>query len=164
MQYNDAHTEPLFKTLQFLKVNDILKVQQLKFYFSLIHNKLPIYFNCFNFSRSYHFHNYFTRLSNHFHVVKVKHTFATKCPQIISIVPLCPHADTTERLVRPVVSAVPLCLQRISIVPLCPHANIMEKPLCPVMFMLGWSRFLQQYSIIYTYIWTIFNSLYVSWK
>ena len=127
------------------------------------------------------------------------------CPQMISIVPLCPYADTTERLVRPVVSAVPLCPQRISIV-LCVHMrtrgpfhkssyerfllyefvepvlkygsnefvaltnlcetgrHIMEIPLCPVMFMLGWSRFLQQYSIIYTYIGTIFNSLYVSWK
>ena len=94
LQKYNAHTEPLFKTLQLLKVNDILKVQQLKFYFSLIHNKLPIYFDCFNFSRNYHFHNYFTRLSNHFHVVKVKHTFATKClrfslPTLLNCLPSC---------------------------------------------------------------------------
>ena len=84
----------LQKTLQLLKVNDILKVQQLKFYFSLIHNKLPIYFNCFNFSRNYHFHNYFTRLSKHFHVANVKHTFATKClrlslPTLLKYIPSC---------------------------------------------------------------------------
>ena len=93
LQKYNAHTGPLFKTLQLLKVNDILKVQQFKFYFSLIHNKLPIYFDCFNFSRNYHFHNYFTRLSNHFHV-KVKHTFATKClrfslPTLLNCLPSC---------------------------------------------------------------------------
>ena len=42
-------------------------------------------------------------------------------------------------LVRPVVSAVPLCTQTNFIVPLCPHVYI------------------------YTYVGTIFNSLYVSW-
>ena len=60
------------------------------------------------------------------------------CPQTNFIVPFCPHADTTERLVRPVVSAVPLCPQTNLIVPLCPHVYI------------------------YTYVGTIFNSLYVS--
>ena len=84
----------LQKTLQLLKVNDIFKVQQLKFYFSLIQNKLPIYFNCFNFSRNYHFNKYFTRLSNHFHVANVKHTFATKClrlslPTLLKCLPSC---------------------------------------------------------------------------
>ena len=79
LQKYNAHTEPLFKTFQLLKVNDILKVQQLRFHFSLIYNKLPVYFNCFTFSQNYHFHNHFTRLSNHFHVAKVNHTFATKC-------------------------------------------------------------------------------------
>ena len=31
MQKYNGHTEPLFKTLQLLKVNDILKVQQFNF-------------------------------------------------------------------------------------------------------------------------------------
>ena len=43
------------------------------------------------------------------------------------------------RVLRPVVSAVPLCPQTNFIVPLCPHVYI------------------------YTYVGTIFNSLYVSW-
>ena len=94
LQKYNAHSEPLFKTLQLLNVNDILKVQQLRFYFSLIHNKLTIYFNCFNLSRNYHFHNYLTRLSNHFHVAKEKHTFATKClrlslPTLLNYLPSC---------------------------------------------------------------------------
>ena len=43
------------------------------------------------------------------------------CPRWIFIVPLYPRADITERLVRPVMSAVPLCPRWIFIVPLCPH-------------------------------------------
>ena len=43
-KYN-AHTEPLFKSFKLLKIADIFKLQQLKFYFSLINNKQPGYFN-----------------------------------------------------------------------------------------------------------------------
>ena len=76
-----------------------------------------------------------------------------------SVVSACGHNGTTgtSRCVRRSVMSAKNFYRS-----LCPHANIMEKPLCPVMFMLGWSRFLQQYYIIYTYIGTIFNSLYVS--
>ena len=49
------------------------------------------------------------------------------CPQTNFIVPLCPHADTTERLVRSLLSIVPLCPQRISIVPLCPPFRYVRK-------------------------------------
>ena len=52
---------------------------------------------------------------------------------VVSAVPLCPHADTTERLVRPVVSAVPLCPRWIFIVPLYPRADITERLVRPVM-------------------------------
>ena len=34
-----AHTEPLFKSFKLLKVADIFKLQQLKFYFNLLNNK-----------------------------------------------------------------------------------------------------------------------------
>ncbi len=43
-KYN-AHTEPIFKKLKFLKVEDILKLQQLKCYFKYTNNMLPWYFN-----------------------------------------------------------------------------------------------------------------------
>ena len=37
-RYN-AHSEPLFKELKLLKVEDILKLQQLKFYYKLVHRR-----------------------------------------------------------------------------------------------------------------------------
>ncbi len=43
-KYN-AHTEPIFKKLKLLKVEDILKLQQLKIYFKYTNNMLPWYFN-----------------------------------------------------------------------------------------------------------------------
>ena len=39
-----AHTEPLFKELNTLKINDIMQVRALKFYFRYSHNELPQYF------------------------------------------------------------------------------------------------------------------------
>ncbi len=41
-KYN-AHTEPLFKNLKLLKISDILKLQELKFYNKFKNNKLPYY-------------------------------------------------------------------------------------------------------------------------
>ena len=40
--YN-SHTEPLFKKLKLLKIEDMLKLQELKFYFKYIHKQLPSY-------------------------------------------------------------------------------------------------------------------------
>ena len=39
----DAHTEPLFKKCTLLKIEDIHKVQQLKFFYKLTHKDLPEY-------------------------------------------------------------------------------------------------------------------------
>ncbi len=41
-KYN-AHTEPIFKMLKLLKVNDILNLQEYNFYFKFKNNKLPHY-------------------------------------------------------------------------------------------------------------------------
>ncbi len=41
-KYN-AHTDPLLKILKLLKVNDILKLQEFKFYYKHKNNKLPQY-------------------------------------------------------------------------------------------------------------------------
>ena len=46
-KYN-AHTDSLFKKLKLLKIEDIFKIRCLKFYYRLLHNKLPLYF-CTNF-------------------------------------------------------------------------------------------------------------------
>ena len=46
-RYN-AHTEPLFKELRLLKLQDLLKLNTLKFYYKLINGNIPEYF------KSYH--------------------------------------------------------------------------------------------------------------
>ncbi len=40
-KYNNAHTDTLFKILKLFKVNDIFKLQELKFYYKYKNNKLP---------------------------------------------------------------------------------------------------------------------------
>ena len=42
-----AHTNPLFKRLQLLKIVDIFKLRVLKFYYNLYNGLLPAYFNVF---------------------------------------------------------------------------------------------------------------------
>ena len=92
-KYN-AHTEPLFKSFTLLKVADIFNLQQLKFYFNLVNNKQPGYFNNFDFTQNHQLHNHCTRSSNNFHTPKIKHIFATKClrfslPTLLNNIPQC---------------------------------------------------------------------------
>ena len=75
----DAHAEPLFKSFKLLKVADIFKLQQLKFYFNLINKKQPGYLDNFDFTQNHQLHKNYTRSSNNFHTLKIKHIFATKC-------------------------------------------------------------------------------------
>ena len=42
-----AHSEPLLKELNLLKVNDLFQLKILKYLFKLYHNKLPPYFNIY---------------------------------------------------------------------------------------------------------------------
>ena len=49
-----AHTEPLFKNLNILKVEDIFRLQQLKFYYRLNNVTLPNYFLSLSFSENRH--------------------------------------------------------------------------------------------------------------
>ena len=42
-----AHTNPLFKRLQLLKIVDIFKLRILKFYYNLYNGLLPVHFNVF---------------------------------------------------------------------------------------------------------------------
>ena len=60
----NAHTEPIFKELNLLKMNDIFLHQQLKFYFKYINNQLPDYFKSFNIKLASEVHNYNTRNRN----------------------------------------------------------------------------------------------------
>ena len=58
-KYN-AHTEPIFKKLQFLKLNDIFKLQQLKLYYKLIKGDLPKYFQNFSYIHNFEIHHHYT--------------------------------------------------------------------------------------------------------
>jgi hypothetical protein len=90
-KYN-AHTEPIFKALKLLKVNDILRVQQLKFYYKFKNNKLPHNLQLFPINHNTDFHNYTTRAQHHIHPVRTRHEYAKKCiryhlPKVINDTP-----------------------------------------------------------------------------
>jgi hypothetical protein len=74
-KYN-AHTEPLFKNLKLLKVNDLCTLQELKFCFKLENNMLPEYFKSNLFTKNFNIHGHNTRSANIFHIPRVKHEFA----------------------------------------------------------------------------------------
>ena len=70
-KYN-AHTDRLFKKLNLLKVEDIFKIQCLKFYYRLCKNKLPHYFSLnFRFTRNADVHDRQTRHGNVFRLERV---------------------------------------------------------------------------------------------
>ena len=59
-RYN-SHTEPIFKQLNMLKLEDLLKLQQLKFYFKFNEGSLPVYLENWDITPNAHVHNYNTR-------------------------------------------------------------------------------------------------------
>ena len=73
-KYN-AHTEHIFKSLNILKLDDIFKLNQLKFYHKMINSKLPHYFIKFHLIENRQVH----RISNCLRTEKVYHSFSTKC-------------------------------------------------------------------------------------
>ena len=77
-KYN-AHSEPLFKELKLLKLEDIRKLQELKFYYKLVHRQLPSYFNCISVTTINAVHQHNTRQSGNLYSDKVKHDFAKRC-------------------------------------------------------------------------------------
>ena len=76
-RYN-SHTEPLFKQLNMLKLEDLLKLQQLKFYFKFNEGSLPAYLQNWDITTNAHVHNCNTRTFACIHTFKVKHEFAKK--------------------------------------------------------------------------------------
>ena len=90
-KYN-AHTEPIFKQLKLLKVTDVLRVQELKFYYKYKHNLLPSYLQEMPFHPNTETHNYETRTQLNIHQPLVKHEYAKKSlrfnlPQIVNNTP-----------------------------------------------------------------------------
>ena len=74
-----AHTGPIFQKLNLLKLKDIHKIQQLKFYYKLKQNHLPEYFNTILTLKACDVHNHLTRNRSDFFKNRVNHTFAEKC-------------------------------------------------------------------------------------
>ena len=80
-KYN-AHTEPLFKKHHILKIDDIYRLNCLKFYFKYVHKKLPLYFQSLNLKKVSEIHSYNTRRPNQLIINKTKHKFADKCIRV----------------------------------------------------------------------------------
>ena len=74
-KYN-AHTDPILKTLNLLKVFDICVLQELKFCYKLINRNLPNYFNESIFCRMNEIHSHNTRYRQNFQVPIIKHEYA----------------------------------------------------------------------------------------
>ena len=69
--YRD-HTEPQFKNLNILKLEDIYKTTLLKFYFNYCHKLLPSYFNCLEWTPRLEMHDYNVRSRKKLHISKVR--------------------------------------------------------------------------------------------
>ena len=91
----NAHTDPLFQNLQIFKIEDLHKLNVLKFYYKLIHKNIPQYFHTnMILAQHSHIHLYPTRNTNKLVAPKVRHEFARKCfrysiTQIVNTTPLC---------------------------------------------------------------------------
>ena len=70
-KYN-AHTDPLFKSLNLIKIDDIYILNILKFYFKHCHNLLPAFFQGFLFKQRSDLHNYDTRTKSKLNINKTK--------------------------------------------------------------------------------------------
>ena len=71
-KYN-AHTDPLFKSLNIVNIDDLIKVNTLKFYLKLIHNDLPPYFNSIIVNSRSELHDYNTRNKDRIHINAISH-------------------------------------------------------------------------------------------
>ena len=75
-----SHTDPIFKILNLLKINDIYHLQLLKLYFKCKQNLLPVYFDSFDLTpNSDHLNQHNTRNINKIHEPNVRHDFAKTC-------------------------------------------------------------------------------------
>ena len=68
-KYN-AHTAPIYKELHLLKVSDIYKLQELKFYHKLINKQLPEYFYNIPYTNIFEIHQYDSRQKSLIYVKK----------------------------------------------------------------------------------------------
>ncbi len=77
-KYN-AHTDAIFKHLKLLKVSDILKLQELKFYYKYKNNTLRHYLQALPFHPNTRTHDHNTHIKHNIHHHIGKHDFAKQC-------------------------------------------------------------------------------------
>jgi hypothetical protein len=77
-KYN-AHTDPIFKRLKLLKVTDILKLQELKFFYKFKKGQLPHYLQNLPIKYNSETHQHYTRIQDNIHVNRTAHQYAKKC-------------------------------------------------------------------------------------
>jgi hypothetical protein len=77
-KYN-AHSDPLFKSLNLLKVSDILRLQLLKFYYKYKNGNLPYYLVHLPFPTQADIHDHLTRGQYQLRTVKPHHEYARYC-------------------------------------------------------------------------------------
>ena len=92
-KYN-AHTEPLFKQLSLLRIDHLLKQQELKFYFKYRNNLLPVYLQNIPLFHINEIHLHDTRAGKEIRHPLVKHEYAKKSirytiPVTVNETPLC---------------------------------------------------------------------------
>ena len=90
-KYN-SHTEPLLKSLNILKINDIFTIQCLKFFHNYINDRVPVFFGSF-FVENALYHDYETRHCHHICIPHSRTTKARKCiryhiPMLLNTLPL----------------------------------------------------------------------------
>ena len=64
--------------MNLLTVKDMQALQELKFYYKFIHNKLPAYLKHWQLITNIKIHNHNTRRQNEIHIVGIKHSFAKR--------------------------------------------------------------------------------------
>ena len=91
-KYN-SHTEPIFKQLFLLKIQDIFALQELKFIFKIKNGMLPHYFLNLQYFRHSDVHSHNTRFSNYILPLQNQHVFVNKsiCFRVPSILNNCPN-------------------------------------------------------------------------
>jgi hypothetical protein len=78
-----SHSEPLFKSLNILKIDDLFYLTILKFYYNLKTHCLPHFFHSFDTSKRSNLHNYNTRNKNLLNTVKTRLKSTDNCLRVV---------------------------------------------------------------------------------
>jgi len=90
-KYN-SHTDPIFRNIGVLKLEDILHLQEWKFYYKLLNGNLPQYFSRFTFRRQLDLHPYPTRDRHLLVIPQLRYQFSkssikNRLPQLLNQAP-----------------------------------------------------------------------------